>query len=520
MRLEKVDFESTNQFSKIFTDYIGNENQLQPFYDKPPALDSFKSQIKEKQFPETNRKILCQALEKQYHSLSPHDAVINNIKALDNSNTYTITTGHQLNIFTGPLYFIYKIVSVINTCKELKKAYPDYNFVPIYWMASEDHDFDEISYFRLNGKNIQWKTDQTGAVGRMNPKELKSILDTTPGIPTFFKDAYLKHKSLADAVRAYVNHLFENEGLVVLDGDDIQLKGLFSSIIKDDLMSHQANDLVNSQSEQLDGAGYKCQVFPREINFFYLKDGLRERIVKEAGAYKVLETEISFTEDELQKELESHPERFSPNVIMRPLYQEVILPNLAYFGGPGELAYWFQLKTVFEHYDTPFPILIPRNFALVIPKHIQRKMQKAGCDFMDVFTPRHELLKKLALKNANQEVELNGQKNDILSLFEQIKTQAAAIDPTLAPHVEAQQTKTANKLDTIQKKFIRAEKKKQADRMRQTEDILDFLFPNGVLQERADNFLNFYLLNDNFIKELLDLLDPFDLRFNVILDGE
>ena len=520
MRLEKVDFENTNQFSKIFTDYIGNASQLRPFFGKSPSLDSFELQIKEKQLSAAHRKILSQVLTEQYRALSPDQAVIKNIESLSDNNTFTVTTGHQLNIFTGPLYFIYKIVSVINTCKQLKAAYPDYEFVPVYWMASEDHDFDEISYFRLNGKKIQWKTDQTGAVGRMKPKELKSILDSTPGIPKFFKDAYLKQDTLADAVRAYVNHLFESEGLVVLDADDAQLKGLFADIIKDDLISHKANDLVNSQSQKLDESGFKSQVFPREINFFYLKDELRERIVEEKGKYRVLETDIEFTSEEIEKELAQHPERFSPNVIMRPLYQEVILPNLAYFGGPGELAYWFQLKSTFDHYSIPFPILMPRNFALIIPEHIQRKMKKAGCDHLDVFTPKHALMKQLALAHANEEIELNGQKKDILSLFEKIKTQAASIDPTLAPHVEAQQTKTAHTLEAIEKKFIRAEKKKQADRMRQTEEVLDYLFPGGVLQERTDNFLNFYLLNENFVRDLLDIFDPFDLSFNVILHGE
>ncbi len=520
MKLEKVDFARTNQFSKIFTDYIGGASQLRPFYDNSPELNAYKDQLKNKKFSSEHRKILCQVLTEQYDSLTPAQLVLDNIGALKDSNTFTVTTGHQLNIFTGPLYFIYKIVSVINTCKALKKNYPDYNFVPIYWMASEDHDFDEISYFRLNGKKLQWQTDQQGAVGRFDPKELKDLISSTPGIPDFFKTAYLKSKSLADAVRHYVNHLFEDEGLVVLDADNAKLKGLFSDVIADDLENHQANELVNKQSEKLDAAGYKCQVFPREINFFYLKDGLRERIVEEDGEYHVLETDIIFTKEEILVELENHPERFSPNVIMRPLYQEVILPNLAYFGGPGELAYWFQLKSVFDHYKTPFPILMPRNFALVIPEHIKRKMKKAGVGLMDLFTAKHELLKRLALKNASDEIQLNGQKSDILSLFEKIKTKAAAIDPTLAPHVEAQQTKTANKLDTIQKKFIRAEKKKQADRMRQTEDILDFLFPNGVLQERTDNFLNFYLQDNQFIKNLIDSFDPFDFKFNVLMYGK
>ncbi|MTI22891.1 bacillithiol biosynthesis cysteine-adding enzyme BshC [Fulvivirga sp. RKSG066] len=520
MVIEKVAFDKTNQFSTIFTDYINGESRLQPFYDKPPKAESFKKQLQEKKLSAEHRKILCQVLTSQYEKLNEvDDRVSTNIELLKDSRTFTITTGHQLNIFTGPLYFIYKIVSVINTCKALKEAYPDYNFVPVYWMASEDHDFEEISYFRLNGKKIKWKTSQTGAVGRFDPKELKTIIEETPGIPDFFKKAYLKNDSLADAVRDYVNHLFGKHGLVVLDADDSELKKIFSEVILDDCTNNTANSLVNEQSKILDEAGYKTQVYPREINFFYLKDGLRSRLVKENNEYQVLDSDISFTEEGLKKEFEEHPERFSPNVILRPLYQEVILPNLAYFGGPGELAYWFQLKTVFDHYKVPFPILMPRNFALVIPGHVKRKMDKAELTTLDVFTPKHELLKNLALANAQHDIHLNGQRDGILDLFEKVKAMAANIDPTLAPHVEAQQTITANRLDAIQKKFIRAEKKNQADRMRQVEDILENLLPNGTLQERTDNFLNFFMANPSFVDQLIDYFEPFDFRFNVLIDG-
>jgi len=520
MKLEKVEFDQTNQFSRIFTDYINGEPQLQPFYNKPPKVDSFNAQIENKNFSPEHRKILCQVLENQYSKLpSIPEKVKTNLDSLKGEKTFTITTGHQLNIFTGPLYFIFKIVSVINTCKALKEKHPDSNFVPVYWMASEDHDFEEISHFRLNGKKIKWDCEQTGAVGRFNPKELKEIIDKTPGIPDFFKEAYLKCDSLADAVRSYVNHLFGEQGLIVIDADSAELKKLFTPVILDDISNHKANELVNRQSELLEKAGYNSQVFPREINFFYLKDSLRERIVREGDTFQVLETDISFTQEQIKKEVEQHPERFSPNVILRPLFQEWVLPNLAYFGGPGELAYWFQLKGVFEHYEVPFPILMPRNFALIIPGHIKRKMGKAGLKITDVFKPEHELLKELAISNANKDIQLNGQKDSILDLFEKIKSKAAEIDPTLAPHVEAQQTITANKLDNIQKKFVRAEKKNQSDRMNQTLDVLHTLFPNGSLQERTDNFLNFFLENPSFIDQLIDYFEPFDFRFNVLIDG-
>jgi len=518
MKLEKVDFEKTGQFSQLFTDYVNQKSTLNQFYKSFPKTDNFKQQIEEKKFSENSRKILCQALENQYSESDVSDIVTTNLSLLQKPNTFTITTGHQLNIFTGPLYFIYKIITVINTCKNLSQQYPEYNFIPIYWMASEDHDFDEISYFRLNGKKYKWQTDQKGAVGKFDPKELKKLAGEIPGMPEIFSEAYSK-KTLTEAVRYYTNELFGKHGLIIIDGDDVSLKKEFQSVIEDDIFSNSANELVNEQSERLDANGYKSQVFPREINFFYLKDNIRERIVEEEGSYKVMETNLSFSKDELQAEITNHPERFSPNVILRPLYEEMILPNIAYCGGPGELAYWLQLKSVFEHYNISFPILLPRNFAMIIPAHVARKMDKAGLSLTDLFKDKHQLLKEVAIENSKHDLHLNGQKDELLSLFETIKTKAACIDPTLAPHVEAQQTILKNKLDTIEKKFVRAEKKNQSDKMRQIEDILDKLLPNGSLQERTDNFLNFFMTNPAFIDEIMNYFDPLDFRFNVIVDG-
>lgn len=519
MQLKKVDFDKTNQFSKIFLDYINNKSQLQPFYGLAPTVENFQKQISEKSFSSEQRKILCQALTKQYEGFTIDQAVTHNINALKKENTFTVTTGHQLNIFTGPLYLIYKIVAIINTCQQLNEKYPDYHFVPVYWMASEDHDFEEISHFRLNKKKISWITDQTGAVGHFDPADLTSIAKDIPGIPDFFMEAYGKQKTLAGAVRQYINHLFQAYGLLIIDGDDALLKKQFTSIIKDDLVQNTANDLVNKQSEELDKAGYKTQVYPRKINFFYLKNNIRERIVFENEEYEVLNTDLKFSKEELFKELENHPERFSPNVIMRPVYEEVVLPNLAYTGGPGELAYWFQLKSVFEHYNISFPILMPRTFGLIIPEHIQRKMNKAALSIENIFKPKHDLLKMIVINHAEEDVALNGQKDSIMQMFDKIKAMAVSIDPTLSQHVEAQQTITANKLDNIQKKFIRAEKKKQSIRVNQVEDVLNELFPNGSLQERTDNFLNFYMGNPSLISQLIHYFEPFDFRFNVIIDG-
>ena len=520
MKLASLDLEVTNKFSKLFIDYIQEKDSLKEFYNIFPKVENFEQLIKERKFSAENRKILCQALEKQYTNISKSTRLELSLTQLADSKTFTITTGHQLNIFTGPLYFIYKIITVINTCKVLKEKYPDYNFVPVYWMASEDHDYDEIKYFRLDGRKYTWETDQNGAVGRFNTKELFKLAEDIPGIPEFFKSAYKQSKNLAEAVRYYVNELFGDEGLVVIDADDSDLKKLFVPVIEDDIFKHSAKAVVGECSEKLESVGYKTQVFPREINFFYLDDQLRSRIEFQDGIYKVLDFDISFDQASLEKLIKESPEKFSPNVILRPVYQEVILPNLAYIGGPSEVAYWFQLKPIFDCHNIPFPALMPRNFAMVVPNHIFKKIEKTGLSWEEMFKDKNEIFKQIALDNTDNKVLLNGQINELVELFERIKTQAETIDPTLKAHVEAQSVRTQHKLEVIEKKFIRAEKRKHSDKINQIDSILDYLFPNGGLQERTDNFLNFYLANPQFVRNLIDQLDPFDYRFHIFDNGQ
>ncbi len=168
MPIKKVAFADTHAFTPFFLDYIQQSEPLKSFYNRFPIPSAFKDQISEKQksFPDETRKILVDTLKKQYSNLPLSSAVTNNIDALKDSKTFTVVTGHQLNVFTGPLYFIFKIVTVINTCRQLQKEYPGYKFVPVYWMASEDHDYEEIKSFRLYGKKYTWQTEQSGAVGR------------------------------------------------------------------------------------------------------------------------------------------------------------------------------------------------------------------------------------------------------------------------------------------------------------------------------------------------------------------
>lgn len=514
--LSKIPFDKTNSFSKSFLDYIGGNKTLAPYYNRLPTIDNFRAQIAEKNFKQEARNILVETLKEQYQGFEISANTSRLINSLGSDNTFTVTTGHQLNIFTGPLYFIYKIVTVINACKELKIAYPDYNFVPVYWMASEDHDFEEISYFRFNGKKFTWETDQKGAVGRFDPKSLKNIIDELLHLPEFFTEAYLKRKTLADSVRHYVNALFGNEGLVIVDADHKAFKRQLRPVILDDVFKHTANECVSETSEKLQELGYSTQVFPREINFFYLKGNVRARLIKDGTTFSVLDTDIRFTESELREEIDQHPEHFSPNVVLRPLYQEMILPNLAYVGGPSELIYWLQLKNVFTHFNTAFPILMPRNFAGVITPRIADKIDKSKLSFEDIFKNEIELVKEKVIANSSYHLYLTEQKAQFSVIFDKIQDQASKIDASLHKLVAAENQRMVNSLSKIEKKILKAEKKNQEVLINRISTIKENLFPGGSPQERKDNFLNFYLSDPDFVKNCIASLEPFDFRFNLI----
>ena len=515
MRVEKVALDKTGSFSQIFLDYIASEQKLAHTHSFEPSIRGFEKALSYRKLSAEHRDTLVNVLNQQYEGLAISEAVEENIKLLKEQSTFTVTTGHQLNIFTGPLFFIYKIVTTINICRELTDMFPEYNFVPVYWLASEDHDFDEINHTYVDGEKFTWETEQTGAVGRFTTKELAVLADSIPGRIDIFKKAYAESANLADAVRNYVNELFGETGLVVVDADHQALKTEFKSIVKDELLNQSAFKKVTERSDFLIQKGYKPQLNPREINLFYLDQGLRARIEKEGEKYIIVDTDLSFTQKEILALLDEHPERFSPNVILRPVYQEVILPNLGYVGGPAELAYWLQFKEMFDFFKIDFPVLMPRNFGLYINKNGQRKEAKLGLSHEDLFA-QIDALKKKFVHAKNGKLALDKERGQVERLYKSINDLAHKIDTTLEDHIQAQYTKHQQCLDRIETKLVKAEKRNREDEMRMINDLKEYAFPGGTLQERKVNFLS--ITNDDFISELLKLTNPFDLRMNIYLE--
>jgi bacillithiol biosynthesis cysteine-adding enzyme BshC len=529
MPTRNIPYKKTGYFSELICDYLDEKENLQPFYTNFPRLENFQFQLqrKAKDFDPEQRKQLAKCLLVQYEQLSISKHTLSNIDLLKEENTFTITTGHQLNLFTGPLYFLYKIINVINLSEQLKKTYPKYNFVPVYWMATEDHDFEEINYFNIFRKKVKWDRDSGGAVGKLSTegteelvKKLKDILGNSANarsLTSFFAEAYTKQNTLADATRYLANQLFSEYGLVIIDGNEVALKNAFNPFAEKELLEQRSFKEITATTEKLTGLGYPEQVHPREINLFYLKDGMRERIIERKGVFYINDTEISFSRDAMLAELHTHPERFSPNALLRPLYQEVILPNICYIGGGGELAYWFQLKDYFEKVGVPFPLLLLRNSVLLVPSGISEKIKKKKLEIEDFFLPQHELKTLYTRRISDIEIDFSTQRKHLQQQFKALYELAKKTDASFMGAVGAQEKKQMNGLDRLEKRLMKAQQKKMARDLERIANLQEALFPGQSLQERVKNFSEIYLeQGEKMIPLLKSELDPLSHEFTIL----
>ena len=531
MPTDCISFQDTAYVSKLICDYVENRPELQTLYHRFPTLENFKAQLEAKQseFNSEKRSVLAAALSHQYTQLAPSELTINTIYSLGDENTFTVTTGHQLNLMGGPLYFLYKIITTINLAKELQQKYPKNKFVPVFWMASEDHDFDEINHFHFQNKRFQWTQQSSGAVGELSTSGLTEFIQVFTNVlgnsihaialKKLVKNAYAGHSDLASATRYLVHTLFGSEGLLVIDGNDSTLKRLFIPQMTSELTSQLAFRSVSKTNKELlkIDTAYKVLVNPRELNLFYLKENLRERIVKKESTYSVINTDITWDLEGILEEVNLHPERFSPNVIMRPLYQETVLPNLCYIGGGGELSYWLQLKSYFEAEHIQFPILLHRNSVLLITQKQHQKLNKLKVTVSDLFKNKQELIQSQIKIIASLPIDFSSQKKQLKQQFKQLYAIANQTDKSFNGAVSAQEKKQIKGLEALEKRLLKAEKKVHKDYIERLESIHLELFPSGGLQERFTNFSEFYIEHgDAFIESLKSELIPLNQKFHVL----
>lgn len=526
-----IDIKTTGYFSRLVTDYIDREKGLQPFYLHEVSIEGIKAAIESRKTISTNRKLLVNHLVEQYKKVPTSPLVTTNIKALTSEDTFSICTAHQPNIFTGHLYFIYKIIHSIKLADYLNKEIPANKFVPVYYMGSEDADLEELGHIYIHGKKYEWNTEQTGAVGRMVIDDsfiglLNAIEGQLSGeaygkeLIDLLRKAYIKGQTIEQATFNLVNDLFGAYGLIVLLPDSSELKGEMKDIFKDDLLNQTAERIVKNVNDRLPKE-YKVQASPREINLFYLKDNIRNRITREKEEFHVEDTNLHFSEEEIMNELDKNPERFSPNVILRPLFQEIILPNVVFIGGGGEIAYWLQTKDLFDHYKVPFPILLLRNSFEIIDSKTKLLVEKLDIQTEDIFKSEPQIIKEMVQKRSREQLSLEDERKAIEADYNKIKETAEAVDSSLLQHTEALKVKALHQIDTLENKILKAEKKKFDAEQRQISKLKQKLFPSGALQERVDNLLPYYAKWGNgFLKELYNASQTLEQQFCILTEDD
>lgn len=531
MEICQLPFDKVPYLSRRDQAYTLGAPELRPFYKYDVSLEAFARVIEDKKKDHTDRQALAEALREQYAGMETSQAVKDNIESLLDDNTFTLVTAHQPSLFTGPLYYIYKVISTINLAEKLRERFPGQHFVPVFISGGEDHDFEEVNHLHLYGKTITWQNEESGPVGMMKTDTLGPVLEEVREVLgeseraeelyELLRESVENHSRYADTARHLANALFKEYGLVVIDMSHPGLKKLFIPYIREEILEQPSKGLVEATVAQLEKAGFSEQAYPREINFFYLGTELRqrERIVLEDGRYQVLNTGYSFSKEELAEEIERHPERFSPNVVMRPIFQELVLPNLAYIGGGGELAYWLERRSQFEHFGINYPMLVRRDSVLFIDQGNAKRMEKLELTVEQLFGDVEALIKEYVRENTENELSLSDEKAQLAALVKSIEQKAKEVDPTLVKTAAAEGQKMINSMEQLEGKLMRAEKQRHDIAINQMRTLKDKLFPGNGLQERYDNFMMYYLkYGRGFFEVLKKELNPLEKDFKVIID--
>lgn len=527
----KKSFADVPQFSARDKAYTLGDEQLKPFYKYPVKIESFARAIADrKRFP-VDRELLVSTLRNQYANYQNTGTESEKqIGKLGLENTFTVITAHQPVLFTGPLYFIYKIASAINLSQQLNSFYPDYHFIPVFISGGEDHDFEEMNHVNIFNRNLEWQNEEKGPVGKMNTDSLTEVIEELKEmlgeghhagkLRELINRNFKSGNSYGPSMLSFVNELFEEYGLLVLNMDDPGLKKAFAPIIKREIFERISQPLVSESQERLKSLGFKAQAHAREINFFYMEKGLRERIVFKNGQYSVLNTKLVFSREELEKRIDECPENFSPNVIMRPVFQETIVPNLAYIGGGGELAYWLERMSQFEAFGTFFPMLIRRNSALWITKAFFKKIEKLELSIDQFFDENDQIVKDYVKQNSSEDLDFNRQLKDLRDGFTSIINTGSAVDPTLGKAFEALKKRHMKEIEQMIGRILRAKKQKHELEIKQIGKLKDKLFPKNGLQERVDNFIPMYLNHGKQLFEiLLENLNPLDSEMLIMVEN-
>ena len=488
--------------------YCAKNESVRQFFQNEADLAEMASAASNRDFPLPHFAVLGTVLREQYERSLPIQAVEESLASFDAGNAITVTTGHQLCLLGGPAYFIYKILSTIKLAQKLQPHVLGRKVVPVFWMASEDHDKEEINHAFMNGTMLKWNVEQNGPVGRFSVDGFESVFhqwietiqdeNLRETLGSIWNRA-MQCDTWAEYTQSWLHECFGEWGLVVINPDDARLKQLFAPVMKRELLEGVAQKCVSGSNAMLSGLGYQVQVNPREINLFYLSPQSRVRIERSDHNWKTIDNQRTWSESELLEELQSCPENFSPNVLLRPLYQETILPNVAYVGGPGELAYWLQLNELFRAFEIPMPALVLRDSAMLVSPAVNKRITKLGLKVVDLLRDKQGLIAELI----GDKPDFSAEREETLRLYERLAERISLVDPTLKAATLAEAQRVLSGIDQLQAKTWKAIKVKEEQKLAALDKVWEELFPSNNWQERSQNIMIEAMSNN---KEMMRLL--------------
>ncbi len=507
------------QFSHFSTAFGNDQSPFSDFLQAPfHSVSDLKqqAQLKGNSYNAASRERLLKTLRGQLgNQLS--EAQRANLDLLEKETTFTITTGHQLTLFGGPMFLLYKVLHVVRLAEAFNASQQDYKAVPVFWMASEDHDVDEIRSANLFGKTLTWPTEQRGAVGRFNLEDYSGVLEE---LKAYF--ASHEHSAIlglldqlpgtdyATWYQQFVSRLFSEWGVLALQPDTAELKQLFVPVLQKELSEQPAFPAVEEINRRLVQQELKPQAQARACNLFYLDAEGRHRIDPSVNGFTIDGT--AYDKTALLQLAADHPERFSPNVILRPVYQETILPNLAYIGGGGEMAYWIQLKGVFEAFGVPFPLLQQRNSLMIVDPGTKKRMEKLEWTTERFLEPKEQLRSEFLRENDEGQLDMTRVQEHFQSLRLEMIAKAKSIDVSLESFAEAETVRLSKQLESFEQRLLKQIKQQHDQSLKAIDAISERLFPNGELQERYYHWLHFAPTGDYqpLLKQIYDAIDPFE----------
>ena len=527
LKVETLPFDRIPQQTRLFLDYLRDPVSLKRFY---PSAVRFHHELPQRTNEvlskyQVDRAKVCDALEAMNTRWGATDETLKNIGLLRESDCLAVVSGQQAGLFTGPLYTIYKSLSAVKLAGCLRTR--NTKTVPVFWIASEDHDFAEVAKAEFISRECQLdKVEVSSSLHRENQPvgtvvlddSIKSALDDffaqlpnsefAADIKKLLQDGWQSGRSYSDAFATMMTSLLGRFGMIFLDPLDSELKKLAAPLYAD--AAQRAPEIataVEERSHELEAAGYHAQVMASANSFpLFLHDdkGARHAVTRqENGKYKAKDCEEEYSAQELSELANRSPERFSPNVTLRAVVQDFLLPTIAYYGGAAEIAYFAQTAEVYRVLGRPVTPILPRSSLTMVERHAGRVMERYGLTLADFFEGLENVMKRvveehLGADTANLFTESEQRVN---SELDRLRRELATVDPTLATALDTGRKKINYQLEGLRTRFVRAQLARDEAIQRQLQRAFDQLYPHKDLQERHINITSLLARHGTYVME-------------------